>query len=121
MIYEIITGSAKDVANMTTSLMNTVHDCRLLSLTATISNSNNQITYAQPVMYGYSKDDVIVLEKVEDYKALEGRNYWLGESIERVIRHADMDEDAFLFTPDNDPTFVDAEDRETFYAIIKEN
>lgn len=121
MIYEIITGSAKDVASRTTLLMNTAHECKLLSLTATISSSNNCITYAQPVIHGYAKDDVIVLEKKEDYKVLEGRSYWLGESIERVIRHADLNEDAFLFSLDNDPTFSDAKDRETFYAIIKEN
>lgn len=120
MKYAIATGSAAEVSEKVSRLMHTWKSCKPLSLTSTISNSNNQIVYAQAVSFGYSEADVITLKCAEDYEHLKGMQYWLGKSIESVIRHADDDDDTFLFTIDNDPTRQgDENDRPVFYAVVK--
>ena len=73
-------------------------------------------------MHGYTESDVMTLFGPEDYKKLKGHSYWLGQSKERVIEHADNDDDSFLFTVGTDPTSEGTdEDRPTFYAIIKQD
>lgn len=120
MKYTIVTGSAAEVSEKVSRLMHTWKSCKLLSLTSTISNSNNQIVYAQAVSFGYGEADVITLKSVKDYEHLKGMRYWLGKNIESVIRHADDDDDTFLFTIDDDPTRQgDEKDRPMFYAVVK--
>ena len=120
MKYTIVTGSAAEVSEKVSRLMQTCKSCKPLSLTSTISNSNNQIVYAQAVSFGYSEADVITLKGAKDYDRLKGMLYWLGASIESVIRHADDDDDSFLFTIENDPTRSSSDkNRPEFYAITK--
>lgn len=120
MKYDLITGSAREVAKQVTHLMRTKDNFVLHELTSSISNSNNNLVYAQAVEYGYSSENVIVLTKASDYNSLEGLTYWLGSSIESVLNHADENDDNFLFTVDTDPTSIAPDkDRPACYAIIK--
>lgn len=120
MKYELIIGSAKDVAKEVTSLMRTKENFVLHDLTSSISQANNNIVYAQAVEYGYRIENVIVLKKASDYISLEGLTYWLGSSIESVLEHADQNDENFLFTTDTDPTSkAPDKDRPACYAIIK--